>query len=135
MLKYPLNSWMLLSDCNTEFMKHVFPRFRRPTTRRIDFRLAVPPPPAPAVPFSLLLSLEIVRLRGRNFRTLDDDTELLLLVVVEDDTDETVEGSSQPESLDDEVLLAVSWPDLDELISSIVDEVSDTVSPSPSFSS
>lgn len=63
---------------------------------------------------------------------------LLLLVVVlveDDDTDEIVEGSSQPESLDDEVLLADSWPDLDELISSIVEEVSDTVSPSPSFNS
>lgn len=109
----------------------------------MDFRLAAPPPPPPAVPFSLLLSLEIVRLRGRNFRTLGEDAVtplvlLLLLVVVmveDDDTDETVEGSSQPESLDDDVLLAVSWPDLDELISSIVEEVSDTVSPSPSFSS
>lgn len=52
-----------------------------------------------------------------------------------DDTDEAVEGSSQPESLDDDVLLAVSWVDFDELISSMVEEVSETVSPSPSFNS
>lgn len=96
---------MLLNDCRTEFIKHVFPKFLNPTTRLVVLRFTIFSP--------LPLSLDIVRFLG--LRRIPKC------------------GSSQPESLDDEVL-AVSGMDFDELTSSNVVEV-DEVSDMPSQSS
>lgn len=100
-------------------MKQVLPRLRNPTTRRIDFRFAV------EAPFSLLLSLDIVRLRGRNFRALTVIDETAAGAGI--GSAGMGAGSSQPESLDEDVL-AVSCIDFEELISSSVEDVSDIVS-------
>lgn len=99
---------MLLNDCSTEFMKHVLPKLRSPTTLRNGFFFV-----GSLVPFA---SAEIVRFRGRNLRTA--------LVV-------GVDGPShQPESLDDVLADSCCVDDFIDDNSSSDDDASDEVSSS-----
>lgn len=89
---------MLLNDCSTEFMKHVLPKFRSPTTFRSVFRFCAAVSP---------LSLDKVRLRGRNLRPIaavdwdgggSGGIDADAAAVVAATADSSV---PQPESLDD----------------------------------